>query len=41
MNDIGGTLNSMVFENQPEEKIYPEKYDISLSKDEFNFTDED
>ena len=38
MNDIGGTLNSMVFENQPEEKIYPEKYDISLSKDEFNFT---
>ena len=38
MNDIGGKINSIVLENQPQEIFYPEKFDISLNRDEFNFT---
>ena len=38
MNDIGGKLNSIVIENQPQEISYPEKFDISLNRDEFNFS---
>ena len=39
MNDIGGKLHKIIIENQPQEFIYPDKYDISLNKDEFNFSD--
>ena len=37
MNNIGGKLNLMVLENQPQENLDSEIFDISLYKDEFNF----
>jgi hypothetical protein len=37
INNIGRKLNLMVLENQPQENLDSEIFDISLYKDEFNF----